>query len=152
MGRYQTEQPSFGEEDILPADVRQPTAIAGVVLASVQEASKAAAYHLVESAEDPPLTVLEILEPASERAVQGCDDLVQRIPVRPSCLGPDRLLQLRQALFPRVVRDRAETSGPMEGTNNKIKTMKRQAYGFRDREFFKLKILAIHETKYALVG
>ena len=44
------------------------------------------------------------------------------------------------------------TSGPMEGTNNKIKTMKRQAYGFRDREFFKLKILAIHETKYELVG
>jgi transposase len=44
------------------------------------------------------------------------------------------------------------SSGPMEGTNNKIKTMKRQAYGFRDREFFKLKILAIHETKYALVG
>jgi transposase len=26
------------------------------------------------------------------------------------------------------------------------------AYGFRDPEFFKLKILAIHETKYALVG
>jgi transposase len=44
------------------------------------------------------------------------------------------------------------TSGPMEGTNNKIKTMKRQAYGFRDLEFFKLKILAIHETKYALIG
>jgi transposase len=44
------------------------------------------------------------------------------------------------------------TSGPMEGTNNKIKTMKRLAYGFRDREFFKLKILAIHETKYELVG
>jgi transposase len=30
--------------------------------------------------------------------------------------------------------------------------MKRRAYGFRDLEFFKLKILAIHETKYALVG
>ncbi|HMB08589.1 MAG TPA: ISL3 family transposase [Isosphaeraceae bacterium] len=44
------------------------------------------------------------------------------------------------------------TSGPLEGTNNKIKTMKRQAYGFRDQEFFKLKILAIHETKYELVG
>jgi transposase len=44
------------------------------------------------------------------------------------------------------------TSGPMEGTNNKIKTMKRQAYGFRDREFLKLKILAIHETRYELVG
>jgi transposase len=44
------------------------------------------------------------------------------------------------------------TSGPMEGTNNKIQTMKRQAYGFRDQEFFKLKILAIHETRYELVG
>ncbi|HDQ40900.1 MAG TPA: hypothetical protein ENN39_11930, partial [Desulfonatronum sp.] len=38
------------------------------------------------------------------------------------------------------------------GTNNKIKTMKRQAYGFRDNEFFKLRILGLHETKYALTG
>ena len=44
------------------------------------------------------------------------------------------------------------SSGPLEGTNNKIKTMKRQAYGFRDMEFFKLKILAILETRYELVG
>ena len=44
------------------------------------------------------------------------------------------------------------STGPLEGTNNKIKTMKRQAYGFRDHEFFKLKILGIHETKYRLVG
>jgi transposase len=42
--------------------------------------------------------------------------------------------------------------GPLEGTNNKIKKMKRMAYGFRDMEFFKLKIMAIHEAKYALVG
>ena len=44
------------------------------------------------------------------------------------------------------------STGPLEGTNNKIKTMQRQAYGFRDHEFFKLKILGLHETKYALVG
>jgi hypothetical protein len=30
--------------------------------------------------------------------------------------------------------------------------MKRQAYGFRDMEFYKLKIFAIHEAKYALIG
>lgn len=48
--------------------------------------------------------------------------------------------------------DYSISTGPLEGTNNKIKTMKRQAYGFRDMEFFKLKIMAIHETKYALVG
>lgn len=44
------------------------------------------------------------------------------------------------------------STGPLEGTNNKIKTMKRQAYGFRDKEFFILKIMGIHLTKYALVG
>jgi transposase len=44
------------------------------------------------------------------------------------------------------------STGPLEGTNNKIKTMQRQAYGYRDQEFFRLKILACHEAKYALVG
>ena len=44
------------------------------------------------------------------------------------------------------------STGPLEGTNNKIKTMNRQAYGFRDHAFLKLKILGIHETKRALVG
>ena len=44
------------------------------------------------------------------------------------------------------------TTGPLEGLNNKIKTMKRQAYGFRDMEYFKLKILGIHQARYALVG
>lgn len=44
------------------------------------------------------------------------------------------------------------STGPLEGTNNKIKTMQRQAYGYRDREFFELKILALHQTRYELVG
>ncbi len=44
------------------------------------------------------------------------------------------------------------STGPLEGTNNKIKTLQKQAYGFRDMDFFKLKILGLHETKYALVG
>lgn len=44
------------------------------------------------------------------------------------------------------------STGPLEGTNNKIQTMKRQAYGYRDMEFFQLKIYALHTTKYALVG
>jgi transposase len=44
------------------------------------------------------------------------------------------------------------STGPLEGVNNKIKTMKRQAYGFRDYEFFQLKIFTLHQCKYALVG
>lgn len=44
------------------------------------------------------------------------------------------------------------TSGPLEGLNNKIKTLKRQSYGFRNHDYFKLKILALHRSRYALVG
>lgn len=44
------------------------------------------------------------------------------------------------------------STGPLEGINNKIKTMKRQAYGFRDLEFFELKIKAIHLSRYVLIG
>jgi len=47
---------------------------------------------------------------------------------------------------------RARRAQDPDEPNNKIKTMKRQAYGFRDQEFFELKILAIHEAKYALLG
>jgi transposase len=36
--------------------------------------------------------------------------------------------------------DHPISTGPLEGTNNKIKTLQKQAYGFRDHEFFKLKI------------
>ena len=44
------------------------------------------------------------------------------------------------------------SSGPMEGTNNKIKTVQRQSYGIRDREYFDLTLYSLHEKKYALVG
>jgi len=43
------------------------------------------------------------------------------------------------------------SSGPMEGTNNKIKTLQKRAYGYRDMEFFKLKVKALHETRIALL-
>jgi transposase len=48
--------------------------------------------------------------------------------------------------------DHPISTGPLEGTNNKIKTLQKQAYGFRDTEFFKLRIFGLHESKYALVG
>jgi transposase len=44
------------------------------------------------------------------------------------------------------------STGPLEGTNTKIRVLQRQAYGFRDTEFFKLKIYALHESRYQLVG
>lgn len=48
--------------------------------------------------------------------------------------------------------DHPISTGPLEGVNNKIRLAQRQAYGYRDLEFFSLKILALHTTRYALVG
>jgi len=44
------------------------------------------------------------------------------------------------------------STGPLEGLNNKIKTLQRQAYGYRDQEFFQLRIYSIHLAKYVLLG
>ena len=42
--------------------------------------------------------------------------------------------------------------GALEGANNPSKTLQKQAYGFRDLGFFKLKMMAVHEEKHALAG
>jgi len=48
--------------------------------------------------------------------------------------------------------DHPITTAALEGTNTKIRLLQRQAFGFRDMEFFKLKIMGLHESKIALVG
>lgn len=44
------------------------------------------------------------------------------------------------------------TNAVTEGINNKIKTLKRQAYGFRDMEYFKLRLYHLHTQRYSLSG
>jgi transposase len=39
----------------------------------------------------------------------------------------------------------------VEGINNKIKVIKRKAYGYRDVEYFKLKIYNLHLSRYSLL-
>lgn len=44
------------------------------------------------------------------------------------------------------------SNGKAEGINNKIKTLKRQAYGYRDMEYFKLRLYHLHEQRHQLTG
>ena len=107
----------------------------------------AAAYYLKED-------LRQFWEQSSKRIAQRfLDDWIARAEVS----GLRMLIQFAQTL--RLHRrsllawyDYPISTGPLEATNNKIKTMQRQAYGYRDQEFFRLKIHAIHETTYALVG
>lgn len=39
------------------------------------------------------------------------------------------------------------STGKVEGINNKIKVMKRNAYGFRDEKYFTLRLYALHDCR-----
>ena len=43
------------------------------------------------------------------------------------------------------------STGPLEGTNTKIRVLQRRAYGLRDTEYLKLRIYALHETVFKFV-
>ena len=70
--------------------------------------------------------------------------------LKPLITIANTLLRLQDGLLNYF--DHRISSGPMEGTNNKVKTVQRQSYGFRDHEYFKLVLHSLHLTKYALVG
>ena len=44
------------------------------------------------------------------------------------------------------------SSGPMEGINNKIGSLRRMAYRYRDKEYFIAKLYALHLAKFSLIG
>jgi transposase len=107
----------------------------------------ATAYYLKEDLRQIWLqpdkeTARRVLEDWIRRAEASCIKLLQKF--------AGTLAMYRTGIL--AYYDCRISTGPLEGTNNKIKTMQRQAYGFRDQEFFKLKIYALHEAKYALVG
>jgi hypothetical protein len=70
--------------------------------------------------------------------ITAVDDEVAELPVR-----------LRKPASRRSV---AISTGPLEGTNHKIKTLQRTHYGFRDEQYFDLRLYNQHDSRYALIG
>jgi transposase len=88
-----------------------------------------------------------------EKATAFLDDWIRRA----SASGVRMLMQFAKTLASRrrgllAYYDFGITTGKLEGTNRKIRTLQNRAYGYRDREFFKLKLYSLHQVKYALVG
>ena len=104
-------------------------------------------YHIVAACNK----MLDKLRTASDRDAEKADKKVykgvrylllegsEKIIEKKSRAKLDKLLQLNEPLS-------------VEGINYKIKTMKRPVYGFRDMEYFKLRIYFINQTRYSLVG
>jgi transposase len=92
-------------------------------------------------------------QPDKETAARVLEDWIRR--AEAACLKMLQKFAATRAMYRSGIvayDDYRIATGPLEGTTNKIQTMQRSAYGFRDQEFFTLKILALHEAKYALVG
>lgn len=92
-------------------------------------------------------------QPAKERATLFLEGWIERA----RATGIRQLVQMSNTLSLHragilAYYDVPISTGPLEGTNNKIRTLQRQAYGYRDQEFFRLRIFALHETRYELVG
>jgi len=107
----------------------------------------ACAYYMKE---DLRLVWEQSGKPAAKRVL---DDWIRRA----ESSGIRRLIQFAHTLAAHRsgilnYYDHRISTGPLEGTNTKIRVLQRQAYGFRDTDFFKLKIYALHETHYELVG
>jgi len=92
-------------------------------------------------------------QPNKTRATRFLDDWIKRA----RATGIRQLIQMSNTLSLHragilAYYDVPISTGPLEGTNNKIKTLQRQAYGYRDTEFFHLRIFALHHSRYELVG
>jgi len=83
-----------------------------------------------------------------------CVNRIKIFPVPPLQIVFPAIPELRS--MARTIRDKLDgiaafwtfhhlTNASMEGFNNKIRWLIRQAYGFRDREYFKLKIFQLPE-------
>ena len=48
--------------------------------------------------------------------------------------------------------DEPISTGPLEGINHKIGALQRRAYGYRNYEHLKQRLLTLHHTQFALVG
>ena len=48
--------------------------------------------------------------------------------------------------------DEPISTGPLEGINNKIGALQRRAYGFRNYEHLKQRLLTLHHTRFVITG
>jgi len=77
---------------------------------------------------------LDVLESGIEPLVKACQTLIR--------YGEGLINYFKHGI----------SNGKAEGINNKIKTLKRQAYGFRDIEYFKLRLYHLHIQRHRFSG
>ena len=98
-GRVQGEQPGVGEEGVGPAlMVGQAAPEAGMLGLLAQDRAQSSSHEPVERREGVWVGVLEVAEPAAQHRVEIGDDPREALPLRPSRLGPDAVLEPGQAL------------------------------------------------------
>ena len=131
-----------------PENLREDNDEAGRLReALVLNAPLAAAYYLKE---DLRQFWNQVTKDEARRFLDGWIERARATGIKPLRQMANTLSLHREGLF--AYYDVPISTGPLEGTNTKIKLLQRQAYGFRDQEYFRLRIFALHETRQILVG
>ena len=131
-----------------PENLREDNDEAGRLReALVLNAPLAAAYYLKE---DLRQFWNQVTKDEARRFLDGWIERARATGIRQMRQMANTLSLFREGVL--AYYDVPISTGPLEGTNTKIKLLQRQAYGYRDQEFFRLRILALHETRYELVG
>src|SRR6266550_6177135 len=98
MGVSQVEKPVLGKEGIGPPDVVGAAGDPRPAMLFTLDIAQPPTDPAVERGECRAATVLEVFKPAAQRPVKVLDDLGQAVSRRAFGLGPDRILELLQAL------------------------------------------------------
>src|SRR5260370_25640664 len=98
IGVSQAEKPMLGKEGMGPPAVVGAAGDARPAVLFARDIAQPPADPAVERCECRAMAVLEVLKPAAQRAVEIPDDLGQAVSRRALGLGPDRVLELLQAL------------------------------------------------------
>jgi transposase len=89
-------------------------------------------------------------KPAAEKFLDGWCRRADASGIRQMQVMAKTLRQHRRGLLNWY--DHPISTGPLEGINNKIGALQRRAYGYRNYEHLKERLLTLHHTKYTLQG
>jgi transposase len=89
-------------------------------------------------------------KPAAEKYLEAWCRRAEASGIRQMHVMAKTLRQHRRGLLNWY--DHPLSTGPLEGINNKIGALQRRAYGYRNYEHLKERLLTLHHTKYTLQG
>jgi transposase len=107
-------------------------------------------FHAYYLKEDLDQIWMQQTREEGERQLLYWYERAREIKLRPFIKAANTLMARRTGIL--AWYDASVTNAMLEGSNNKIKVMKRKAYGYRDEKYFKLLLFGLHDKTNTIWG